>query len=304
MKKLLSMQDLSEKEINSILTNAARFKRQRLKGVFSNVLRGKTIVLIFERPSTRTRVSFETGIHELGGNSLFLSSQELQLSRGETIADTARTLSRYVHGIVARVTSHEHLVELSKYSAIPVINALSPLEHPCQVLGDLLTIREQKGKLKGLKLAYIGDGNNVCHSLLLGCTRVGIDISVATPNGYEPKNEIVGEAGKNAEKSGATLLLTHDPVLAVADADVLYTDIFVSMGMEKEREQRLKDFRGYQVNSKLLKRAADDVIFMHCLPAHRGEEVTDEVIDEPRSVVFDQAENRLHVQKAILCMLV
>lgn len=302
-KDLLSVQNLSDEEISDILAKAIQFKKQRSKGIFSNELQGKTIALIFERPSTRTRVSFEIGIHELGGEPLFLSAQELQLSRGETIADTAKTLSRYVHGIVARVTSHEHLVELSKHSAIPVINALSPLEHPCQTLADLQTIREKKGRLKGLKLAWVGDGNNVCNSLLLGCTLVGMNISAACPNGYEPNAEIVKQAQKNAKRSGVKLEILDDPKKAVAGADVVYADVFVSMGQEAERERRMKDFKGYQVNADLLKHAKKDVIFMHCLPAHRGEEVSAEVIDGPHSVVFDQAENRLHAQKAILCMV-
>ena len=303
VKHLLSMGDLSEKELDSILEKAIEFKRQRSKGILSDELRGKTIALIFEKPSTRTRVSFETGIHELGGNPLFLSAQELQLSRGETIADTAKTLSRYVHGIVARVTSHDHLIEFSKYSTVPVINALSPLEHPCQTLADLMTIREHRGKLKGLKVAWVGDGNNVCNSLLLGCTLVGMDISAACPRGYGPPADIVKQARANAKKSGAKVGLLTNPETAVDEADVVYTDVHVSMGMERERKQRVKTFRGYQVNLRLLKHAKDDVIFMHCLPAHRGEEVTDEVIDGPCSVVFDQAENRLHAQKAVLVHL-
>ncbi len=302
VKHLLSMQDLSPEEINSILKRASYFKKQRLNGILSDELRGKTIALIFEKPSTRTRVSFETGIHELGGNPLFLNAQELQLSRGETIADTARTLSRYVHGIVARVTSHEYLIELSKHSTIPVINALSPLEHPCQTLADLFTIREHKGKLKGLKLAWVSDGNNVCNSLLLGCTLVGMNISAACPKGYEPPAEVVKQAQKNGGKSGAKVEILNDPKKAVTNADVVYSDVWVSMGQEKEAKKRLRVFKGYQVNAKLLKLAKGDAIVMHCLPAHRGQEITAEVIEGPRSVVWDQAENKLHVQKATLYM--
>ncbi len=304
VKHLLSMRDLSKKEIDSILERASEFKRQRAKGILSDELKGKTIALMFEKPSTRTRISFETGIHELGGNSLFLGAQELQLSRGETIADTAKTLSRYVHGMVARVTSHDHLIELSKHSAVPVINALSPLEHPCQTLADLMTIREYKGKLKGIKVAWVGDGNNVCNSLLLGCSLVGMDIASACPKGYEPNAGVVRQTQKNAAEVGSKVEILREPIKAVRDADAVYTDVFVSMGMEKEREKRLKDFRGYQVNSKLLKHAKDDVIFLHCLPAHRGEEVTSEVIDGPRSVVWEQAENRMHAQKALLVSLI
>ncbi|MBA7501695.1 Ornithine carbamoyltransferase [subsurface metagenome] len=300
VKHLLSMQDLSPEEIHSLLERASYFKKQRLNRILSDELKGKTIALIFQKPSTRTRVSFETGIHELGGNPLFLNAQELQLSRGETIADTARTLSRYVHGIVARVTSHNYLIELSKHGTIPVINALSPLEHPCQTLADLLTIREHKVKLKGLKLAWVSDGNNVCNSLLLGCTLVGINISAACPKGYEPPPEVVKQAQKNAAKSGAKIEILNDPKKAVTNANVVYSDVWVSMGQKKEAQKRLRAFKEYQINAKLLKLAKGDAIVMHCLPAHRGQEITAEVIDGPRSVVWDQAENRLHVQKAIL----
>lgn len=301
---LLSIGDLSEEDVGHILARAAIFKEQRGKGILSDELRGKTVALIFEKPSTRTRVSFETGIHELGGNPLFLSAQELQLSRGETIADTARTLSRYVHAIVARVTSHDNLLELARHSTVPVINALSPLEHPCQALADLMTIQEKKGRLRGLKLAWVGDGNNVCNSLLLACSLVGIDVSVACPPGYEPNAEVLELSKRRAAESGSKLEVINDPNEAVVGADVVYTDVWVSMGQEGEKMRRLQDFKGYQVNAELLRRAKEDVIFMHCLPAHRGEEVTDEVIDGPHSVVFDQAENRLHVQKAILTMVI
>jgi len=303
VKHLLSVQDISREEINDILTKATHFKKQRSRWILSNELKGKTIALIFEKPSTRTRVSFETGIHELGGNPLFLSSQELQLSRGETIVDTAKTLSRYVHGIVARVISHDYLIELSKHSTVPVINALSPLEHPCQTLADLLTIRERKGKLKGLEVAWVGDGNNVCNSLMLGCSLMGANFSAACPRDHAPPAEILEQARKNAKRSGGKIEITNNPNEAVTNADVIYTDVFASMGQEKEREKRMRDFKGFQVNSKLLARAKKDVIFMHCLPAHRGEEVTSDVIDGPPSVVFDQAENRLHVQKAVLVHL-
>ena len=303
VKHLLSVQDISREEIDDILTKATHFKKQRSRWILSNELKGKTIALIFEKPSTRTRVSFETGIHELGGNPLFLSSQELQLSRGETIVDTAKTLSRYVHGIVARVISHDYLIELSKHSTVPVINALSPLEHPCQTLADLLTIREKKGKLKGLEVAWVGDGNNVCNSLMLGCSLMDANFSAACPRGYAPPAEILEQARKNAKRSGGKIEITNNPNDAVTNADVIYTDVFASMGQEKEREKRMRDFKGFQVNSKLLARAKKDVIFMHCLPAHRGEEVTSDVIDGPPSVVFDQAENRLHVQKAVLVHL-
>lgn len=300
---LIGIEDLREEEIRAILERAMAYKRMRNENRMSSELRGKTVALVFEKPSTRTRVSFEAGIHEMGGRPIFLSSQELQLSRGETIADTARTLSRYVHCIIARVSSHPNLVELAKYSSVPVINALSPLQHPCQTLADLLTIQEYKRKLEGLKICWVGDGNNVCNSLMLACAMLGIHFSLACPKGYEPREEILGEAKTKAEAKGSGLEIHHDPRLAVEGADVVYTDVFVSMGMEGERERRLLDFKGFQVNSELLSHAKGDVIFMHCLPAHRGEEVTDEVMDGPRSVVFDQAENRLHAQKAVLAML-
>ena len=303
VKHLIYVEDLSKEEISDILAKATHFKEERSRGILSNELKGKTIALIFEKPSTRTRVSFETGIHELGGTPIFLSAQELQLSRGETIADTAKTLSRYVHGIVARVTSHDHLIELSKHSTVPVINALSPQEHPCQTLADLLTIHEKKGKLKGLKVTWVGDGDNVCNSLMLGCSLMGANFSAANPRGYEPPIKSLERARRNAEKSGSKVKITTDPNEAVTSADVVYTDVFVSMGKEKEREKRMRDFKGFQVNPKLLARAKKDVIFMHCLPAHRGEEVTDDVIDGPRSVVWDQAENRMHTEKALLVFL-
>ena len=304
VKHLLSMGDLSEEEVDSILERASGFKTQRVKGILSNELRGKTIALIFEMPSTRTRISFATGIHELGGSPLFLSTQELQLSRGETISDTAKTLSRYVHGIVARVTSHDHLIELSKSSTVPVVNALSPLEHPCQTLADLMTIREHKGELKGLKAAWVGDGNNTCNSLLLGCTLMGMNVSAACPKGYEPDAGVVRRAKKNAGESGVKFELLTDPKRAADGADVVYTDVWVSMGQEKEAKQRMRAFRGYQVNAQLLKLAKPDVVVMHCLPARRGQEITDEVIDGPCSVVWDQTENRVHVQKALLVALI
>jgi ornithine carbamoyltransferase len=302
-RNILSLEDLSPTEIEAVLNKATELKRKLERGEPHEFLRGKTLGMIFAKPSTRTRASFETAMTQLGGHAIYFGWNELQLGRGETIADTARTLSRYVDGIVARLFDHRDLRELARNSSVPVINGLTDLVHPCQVLSDLFTIREKKGKLKGLKLAYVGDGNNVCHSLLLGCTKIGMNISVAIPKGYEPRSEIVALAEGYSRKSGAEMFMTNDPFRAMADADVVYTDVWVSMGMEKERKRRLKAFRGYQVNASLLRKAKDDAIFMHCLPAHRGEEVTDEVIDGPQSVVFDQAENRLHVQKAILCLV-
>jgi ornithine carbamoyltransferase len=302
VKHLLSMQDLTLKEIEAILDLSQELKQKLRKGEPHELLHGKTLGMIFAKPSTRTRVSFETAMTQLGGHAIYLGMSDLQLGRGETIADTARTLSRYVDAIMARLFGHEDIIELARHSSVPVINGLTDTHHPCQTLGDLLTIREHKGKLKGLTLAWVGDGNNVCNSLLLGCTLVGMNISVACPRGYEPPEDIVAQAKRNAAKTGAKIEISNDPKNVVAGADVIYTDVWTSMGQEKEREQRLKDFQGYQVNVELLKHAKKDVIFMHCLPAHRGEEVTDAVIDGPHSVVWDQAENRMHAQKGILVL--
>jgi len=299
---LIVMADLRPAEVLELVKEARRLKAERGRRQIRD-LEGKTVAMIFEKPSTRTRVSFEVGIRELGGECVFLSSQEMQLSRGETVADTARTLSRYVPGIVARVSSHENLVELARHSTVPVINALSPVEHPCQTLADLLTILEKKGRLKGVKVAWVGDGNNVCRSLMVACGMVGAHISVATPRGYEPPEETVRKAQEFAERSGSRIEVLRDPREAVSGADVVYTDVFVSMGQEKERETRMRDFRGFRVTKELMSAAKPDAIFMHCLPAHRGEEVDAEVIDGPHSVVFDQAENRLHAQKALLRFL-
>jgi len=300
---LLSPQDLSPEEIIAVLDKADELKRKLRRGEPHDLLKGKTLGMIFAKPSTRTRVSFETAMTQLGGHAIYMGMGDLQLGRGETIADTSRTLSRYVDAVMARLFKHEDIIELARNSSVPVVNGLTDLLHPCQTLADLQTIREKKGRLKGLKLAWVGDGNNVCNSLLLGCTLIGMNISAACPKGYEPPAEIVEQARKNAKRSGAKIEIINDPKKAVAGADVIYTDVFVSMGQEAEREQRIKDFKGYQVNSELLKHAKKDVIFMHCMPAHRGEEVAAEVIDGPHSVVFDQAENRLHAQKAVLAMV-
>lgn len=303
VKHLLSIQELSPKEIEMILDKAAELKEKLRKGEQHELLRGKTLGMIFAKPSTRTRVSFETGMTQLGGHAIYMGWSDLQLGRGETIADTAQALSRYVDVIAARLFKHDDIIELARHSSVPVVNALTDLYHPCQTLADLLTIREHKGRLKGLKVAWVGDGNNVCNSLMLGCTLVGVNISIGCPKGYEPPAKIVKQARANASKSGSKVEILASPEQAVAGADVVCTDVYVSMGMEKERKQRLKAFRGYQVNLPLLKHAKNDVTFMHCLPAHRGEEVTAEVIDGPHSAVWDQAENRLHVQKAVLVSL-
>jgi ornithine carbamoyltransferase len=301
-KDLLALYSLTKAEIMEILQVAAELKAKQKQGIAHHILAGKTLAMIFTKSSTRTRVSFEVAMYQLGGYPLFLSGQDLQLGRGETIADTAQVLSRYVNGIMIRTFAHSDVEELAKHADIPVINGLTDLNHPCQILADFQTIIEHKGKLEGLKLAYLGDGNNVCHSLLNGCAKVGMHISVATPKGYEPSTEIVALAQKDARESGTRIELTEDPVLAAKDADVIYTDVWASMGQEAEHAERLKIFQPYQVNSKLVGAAKPDYLFLHCLPAHRGEEVAEEVIDGPNSVVFDEAENRLHVQKAVLAL--
>ncbi len=299
----LSLKDFTREDIQLMLDTAADFKRQRYRGDYGTSLLGKSVGMVFERPSTRTRVSFEVAINELSGDVLFLSSQELQLSRGEPIADTARVLSRYLHGIVIRATSHENVVELAEHSSIPVINALTPMYHPCQGLADLLTIREKLHELDGLKLAYIGDGNNVCHTLMLGGTIMGLEVNVATPKGFEPNLEIIKLSREYAEQNMSSIELTNDPKAAVRDADVIYTDVFVSMGQDAERKKRLAAFLPlFQVNDALVNLAAPHSIVMHCLPAHRGEEITDTVIEGAHSVVWDQAENRLHTEKAVLAL--
>lgn len=303
VKHLLSMQDLSPNEIEAILDEAEGLKEKLRRGEPHELLQGKTLGMIFEKPSLRTRVTFETGMTQLGGHAIYLAPADIQLGKRESVPDAARNLSRWVDAVMARLFKHDIIVELARHSSVPVINGLTDLHHPCQTLGDLLTIREHKGKLRGLKLAWVGDGNNVCNSLLLGCTLVGMNISAVCPHGYEPDASVVKQAKKNAEKSGAKLELLTNPKKAVAGADVIYTDVWVSMGQEKEAKRRMRAFKGYQVNAQLLKLAKPNAIVMHCLPAHRGQEITDEVIDGPRSVVLDQAENRMHAQKALLVSL-
>jgi ornithine carbamoyltransferase len=269
----------------------------------SVALKGKVLGMIFQKPSTRTRVSFEVAMYQLSGQAIYLSANELQLKRGETIADTARVLSRYVDCITARVYSHNDILELAKYATVPVINALSDYEHPCQALADIFTISEKKKNIKNLKIAYIGDGNNVAHSLALAVVKSAGYIEVATPKGYEMKKEVIELINKEAEKNKARLITTNNPVSSAKDADVIYTDVWASMGQENEHKKRLQDFKDFQINSELVKLSKKDVMIMHCLPAHRGEEITDEVIDGPNSVVWDQAENRLHIQKALLMLI-
>ncbi len=304
-KDLLSVADLSIEELRAILEVTHMFKLRYYSGErIIPILKGKTLAMIFQKPSTRTRVSFEVVMWQLGGYALYLSWKELQLGRGEPISDTARVLSRYVDGILARVSSHKDLVELAKYADVPVINGLSDLEHPVQAISDMYTILEKKGRLKGLKLSFLGDGrDNVLHSLLLAAAKLGINISIGTAKGYEPLPEIMKIAEEEAAKTGALIEIVYDPYDAIKGADVVYTDVWVSMGQEAEREKRIKDLKPFQVNAELMKYAKRDAIFMHCLPAKRGEEVTNEVIEGPWSIVWDQAENRLHTQKAILALI-
>jgi len=299
---LISILDVKD-DLVGLLELAASIKNRTKAGEPYEPLRGKSLAMIFEKASTRTRVSFEVGMTQLGGHALFLSPSDLQLGRGETIADTARVLSRYVDGIMYRAFRRENVVELARNASVPVINGLDDKEHPCQVIADLFTILEHKGSFKERKLAYVGDGNNVCNSLLLGAAIVGLDMTAACPSGYEPDAEILATARRIAKDRGSKIHVADDSVAGVQRADVVYTDVWVSMGQEREKEEREKVFRRYQVNAKLLDHAKKDAVVMHCLPAHRGLEITDEVMDGPQSIVFDQAENRLHAQKAVLSRL-
>jgi ornithine carbamoyltransferase len=299
LSNLLSISDLSFNEINELLDMADDLKVKRSKGKIVEMLKHKSLGMIFEKSSTRTRISFEVAMAELGGHALFLSYRDLQLGRGETVGDTAQVISRYVSCIMARVISHSTLEELAEYSTVPVINALSDMEHPCQLLADLQTIREYKGRFKGLKFAWIGDGNNVCNSAILAAAITGMQMSVACPEGYEPDPDIIAKA----RGMGGSVEVVAAPEEAAADADVLYTDVWVSMGDEDEKEQRLHDLGPYQINDALVNFARDDCMVMHCLPAHRDEEITSEVLTGTHSAVLDQAENRLHAQKALLIKL-
>lgn len=303
-KSLLSLKDFNREELEEFLLQGEKLKIEHYAGKDEPLLKGKTVIVLFEKPSTRTRISFAVAIHELGAMPLVLETTNMQLMRGETVPDTARVMGRYVHGIVARVFAQKTLEELAAYSGVPVVNALSDFSHPCQALGDFLTIKEKKGRLEGLKLAYLGDGNNVAHSLLFGGSILGVNVTVASPKGFEPMKEVVDKAKEFASESGAKIEITNDPVDAAKDADVLYTDVWASMGKEEEHDKRVAVMKPYQINETILTHAKKDVIVMHCLPAHRGEEITDEVLDGPHSVVFDQAENRLHIQKAILSLLI
>lgn len=303
MKDLISLHDLTQKEVQDLLSLAIKLKKELKAGIAHPILKGKTLGMIFTKSSTRTRVSFEVGMTQLGGYPLFLSSNDIQLGRGETIHDTAKVLERYLDGIMIRTYSHDDVIELAECADIPVINALTDLLHPCQVLADLQTAYEHKGRLEGLKLAYIGDGNNMAHSLMYGCAKAGMNCAVAAPANYGCDPQVIDNAKADFKAAGKELILTEDPAEAIAGADVVYTDTWVSMGMEEEKAVRIKAFDGYQVNKELFSHAKDDAVFMHCLPAYRGYEVTEEVIDGPQSVIFDEAENRLHAQKAVMAAL-
>lgn len=303
MKDFISLHDISEKELADLLSLAAKLKSELKNGIPHPILKGKTLGMIFTKSSTRTRISFEVGMTQLGGYPLFLSSNDIQLGRGESIYDTAKVMERYLDGIMIRTYAHSDVLELAEHADIPIINALTDLLHPCQVLADLLTTYEHKGKLEGLKMAYIGDGNNMAHSLMYGCAKAKMNCAVATPVGYECDGEVIENAKADFKKSGSELIITNDPIEAIKNADVVYTDTWVSMGMEDEKEERIKAFDGYCVDEKLFANADKDAIFMHCLPAYRGYEVSSEVIDGKHSVIFDEAENRLHAQKAVLVTL-
>ena len=294
------MSDASKLELDRVLARSRAIKTLVKRGRSLATLKGKIAGLLFEKPSTRTRTSFEVAARRLGGDSIYLAANELQLSRGEPVKDTARILGGYLDGIVARVYAHDTVVQLAKYSRVPVINALSDLEHPTQIVSDLFTIQEAKGKLKGLKLAYVGDGNNVCNSLLLGGALEGMGVAVACPVGYEPNATVLREAEKMSRTSGGNVDVSHDPLEAAKDADLLYTDVWVSMGDEASKEKRMKDFSGYQINSDLLRVAKKDASVMHCLPAHRGLEITDDVIEGKQSIVWQQGENKLYGAASLL----
>lgn len=302
MKHLLSLHDWSSEDIEKALTLAARLKKEQKAGIPHPLLAGKTLGMIFTKSSTRTRVSFEVGMYQLGGNALFLSSNDIQLGRGESIYDTANVLSRFLDGIMIRTFRQEDVEDLAKYGSIPVINGLTDLLHPCQVLADLLTIKEHCGSLAGKKLAYVGDGNNMAHSLLYGGAKMGMEVAVATPAVYRCDETVVKNAIEDAKAAGAKIVITEDPAEAVKNADAVYTDTWVSMGQESQKEEKIKAFSPYQVNGKLFSLAKPEAVFLHCLPAYRGMEVTEEVIDGPNSVIFDEAENRLHAQKAVMVM--
>lgn len=299
----ISIHDFTCADVDYFLNVAAELKRMQKMGIPHPYLAGKTLAMIFQKASTRTRVAFEVGMYQLGGHALFLSPRDIQLGRGETIKDTALVLARMVDGIMIRTFDHEEVLEMARWADVPVINGLTDLLHPTQVIGDLLTIKEHKGQLKGLKLAFVGDGNNVAHELLFGGAKVGMDVVIASPSGFEPDPEVLALARQDALETGATLSVVSDPEEAVRDSDVIYTDVWASMGQEEQAEEKEKNFLRYQVNAKLMKLAKQDAIALHCLPAKRGKEITDEVMDGPQSAIFDESENRLHAHKAIMALI-
>lgn len=303
MKHFISIHDITTEEFHALLDLAIRLKKETKAGIAHPILKGKSLGMIFTKSSTRTRISFEVGMYQLGGHPLYLNANDMQLGRGESIYDTANVMSRFVDGIMIRTFAHQDVLDLAKYGTAPVINALTDYLHPCQAMADLMTVYEHKGKLEGLKLAYVGDGNNVAHSLLYACAKAGMHMSVATPKGYACAEEVVENAKADAKETGSRILITNDPEEAVAGADVVCTDTWTSMGQEAEKAERVKIFKDYQVNAALFAKSKEDSVFIHCLPAYRGYEVTEDVIDGPRSIIFDEAENRLHAQKAILATL-
>ena len=298
-KDLISGFDLTKSDIKKIFALTSKLKKKKISGD----LKDKTVGLVFQKPSVRTRVSFEAGAHQLGAKCIYLAPNDIQLGTREPLKDVARVLCRYLDCIIARVFSHDHVIEMAGYSAVPVINGLSDMYHPAQALADIYTISEHKAGLKGVKLAYVGDGNNVVHSLLAICTKMGMDFTIACPKGYEPDKNIWAQAEKIAVESGSKLVLCRDPKLAVSDADFIYSDVWTSMGQEDQAKKRIKAFKAFQINSKLLKSAKKKYKLMHCMPIHRGQEMTDEVVESKQSVIFDQAENRMHVQKAVMAIL-
>ena len=303
MKHFISIHDITQEEFHGLMDLAVKLKKETKAGIPHPILKGKTLGMIFTKSSTRTRISFEVGMYQLGGHPLFLNANDMQLGRGESIYDTANVMSRFVDGLMIRTFAHQDVLDLAKYGTVPVINALTDYLHPCQAMADLMTVYEHKGKLEGLKLAYVGDGNNVAHSLLYACAKAGMDMSVATPKGYACADEVVENAKADGKATGSKIVITNDPEEAVSGADVVCTDTWVSMGQEAEKAERVKIFKDYQVNAELFGKAKEDSVFIHCLPAYRGYEVTEDVIDGPRSIIFDEAENRLHAQKAILATL-
>jgi ornithine carbamoyltransferase len=300
----LRVNDWAADELLGLLDLADRLKARQRERVEHRHLEGRTLGMIFQKPSTRTRVSFETGMFQLGGTALYLAAGDLQLGRGETIKDTAHVLSRYLDGIMIRTFAQADADELAEHADIPVINGLTDEFHPCQALADVMTIRERLGTFEGVRVAYLGDGNNVCHSLMVACAKLGMDFVAATPPGYEPSDEVVGWARSAAEESGGSVELGHDPLRAADGADVLYTDVWTSMGQEEERDRRLRDLAGFRIDEQLVGFASERAIVLHCLPAHYGEEITEEVLYGPRSAVWDQAENRLHAQKALMTLVI